>query len=142
MKKFKLTISLFLLLIFPIFSQELSFGKEFNPLEKVPVTILSLIIICGFILLLGKFFANNKINFNSKKLINIIDKKFLGNKQFLYIVEIAGKYFLLGVTEEKIQNLAEISEEKILSYLENKDLKKTSKNLFNDLEKRGEEFAG
>lgn len=85
-----------------------------DPLSKIPITIVSLILV-GLLAYLVLIFLGKKKwlpRFQSKN-IKIIERLYLGPKHSLFIVKIADKYLLLGAADNNINTLKELNKEDI-----------------------------
>jgi flagellar biosynthetic protein FliO len=92
-------------------------NDQFTPLKNLPSTILSLAVVVLIIIFSLKFLGNIqgfKDMFRKKKQkINIIERQILGPRQFIYIIEVGGKCFLVGMTDNNFTVLSEIDKETI-----------------------------
>lgn len=79
-------------------------------------TILILALIVGGCLLLKKFFPNNKFMAGGGA-ITIVSRKQLTSKHSLFLVEVSGKVFLIGVTKDAIQTIGDFTDSETVSAL-------------------------
>lgn len=87
--------------------------------RQISVTLIWLIVICGgawFILRL--FYSSGPglggFGRRTRKLIHVLDRQVLGPQKALLLVEVPGKVVLIGLTDQQIRTLAELSPDDLL----------------------------
>ncbi|OOP55026.1 MAG: hypothetical protein AYP45_17125 [Candidatus Brocadia carolinensis] len=85
-----------------------------NITKVIKVLGLIIITIIGVVLFLRKKFGINSSLIGRKRHIHIVDSAPLGSKKYVHLVKIPGKILLIGVTNERIQSLSEITEKEIV----------------------------
>lgn len=76
-------------------------------------TILSLVIVVALAYYILKILRMKGIGSISNKNVNIIDVVQIGQDKRLYIVEAAGRCFMLGVTNSNINYICDLDKEKL-----------------------------
>lgn len=73
-------------------------------------TAIALALVCGFAILIFRYILPrlNVGAFNNKSIINVVDGAPLDARKRLIIVETAGKYMLLAVSESGVQFISEL----------------------------------
>jgi len=93
-------------------------------------TLLSLVIVFGILYLvvfgLKKMMGQKRSGRNSAIALNVIGSTFLGPKKAVYLVQVADRVLILGVTDSQVSMLSEISDEETLKTL--KPLQNAQKN--------------
>ena len=90
-------------------------GEEINWGRQIATTMIWLVLMCGAIWLILRVLYG-RVGFGgfgqgSKRTIQVIDRHFLGPQRALITVRVPGKVLLLGMTEQTITTLAELSPE-------------------------------
>ncbi|TVM00217.1 MAG: hypothetical protein CV087_14720 [Candidatus Brocadia sp. WS118] len=88
---------------------------DFPQITKV-IKALGLVII---IIIVAVLFLRKKLGIKSsiigrKRYINIVDSVSLGSRKYFHLVKVPGKVLLIGITNERIQSLSEITEKEIV----------------------------
>lgn len=84
--------------------------------------VLSLIIVIGLALLVIKFFQRQVSHSGTGRWIRILDQVVIGSNRALILVEIAGKIYVLGVTDHNITKLLEVKDASQAVFLAAEDL--------------------
>jgi flagellar biogenesis protein FliO len=88
-----------------------------NFFRQISLTIFSLVIITILIVVVMRFLYSKQgilpVLPVQSKFIRIIERQVLQPQKALYLVEIAGKYALIGITESKIEYIMEVDGEKV-----------------------------
>jgi flagellar biosynthetic protein FliO len=99
---------------------------------------ISLVVIIGLIyltvFLLKKF--NNRALPGGNQIIKIIGRTYLTPKQSLYIVKLASTYAVLGVSDNSVNLIKELSAEEVGSFEQSPDKQKTFQNVLKSVLKR------
>lgn len=123
--KILLIFATLLFLLFFIFSQpSFSFlekssaeaAKEFKPLSKLPLVIFWLVIVSLMSTVTLKYLGTKGIlrgTFNKKHLIKILERQVVGPKQTILLIHAAGKYLLIGQTDQSFTTLAELASDQL-----------------------------
>lgn len=100
----------------------------FDPMSKVPITIISLILVGALAYLVLTFMGSKSwLPKISAKNIKIIERQYLGPKHSIFIVKVFNEYLLLGAAENAINTLKELNKEEVEKLLvENVEVDKTS----------------
>jgi len=99
-------------------------GKFFQSMITVVILLMILVII---MYLLKK---KQKLNFGSNNTIRIIDKKYLGQKQYLATVIVDDEKLLLGVTDQQINLIKKMDYDPKLESQNDKENSKEENNTF------------
>ncbi len=90
-------------------------GRSFY--QRIVLTLFSLAIVAIIaILVLRLIYAKQGLlpqMMGREKLIRIVEKQLLMPQKAVYLVEVAGKYVLLGISENRIEYLMEVEPERI-----------------------------
>lgn len=84
--------------------------------------ILSLAVVVGLAILVIKLFQKSGAYSRSGRWIRILDQVVIGSNRVLMLVEIAGKIYVIGVTDHNITKLLEIEDPSQLDLLAAEDL--------------------
>lgn len=93
--------------------------REKRLMQRIITTIFALLIVIVLIFIVLKFLSSGKISIPSlgigrdSSLIRITDKKVLQPGKILYLVDLPDKNVLIGVSDNNISCLAEVSDEAI-----------------------------
>lgn len=79
--------------------------------------VVSLSLIVGLALVLIRVFAKRAVRLPAAGWMNVVDQVALAPNKGLYLTEIAGKYYVLGVTDHQITKIAEIDNPEVLTGL-------------------------
>jgi flagellar biogenesis protein FliO len=78
-------------------------------------TAIALALVCGFAVLIFRYILPrlNVASFNNKSIVNVVDAAPLEARKRLIVVEAAGKYMLLAVSESGVQFISELDGEAV-----------------------------
>lgn len=79
--------------------------------------IVTFVLAAGIIYLsyiCSKYLGKGLVKTGSSKYMRLMDQMVVGQNRSLMMVQVGGRYLLLGVSQEKIETLAELSEEDLL----------------------------
>lgn len=62
----------------------------------------------------SKYLGKGLVKGSASRYMRLVDQMIVGQNRSLAIVQIGTQYFFLGITQEKIQTLAEISEDDLI----------------------------
>lgn len=102
--------------------------SAFDPMSKVPITVISLILVGALAYLVLTFMGSKSwLPKISSKNIKIIERQYLGPKHSIFIVKVFNEYLLLGAAENSINTLKELNKEEVEKFLvENVEVDKIS----------------
>ncbi len=83
-------------------------------IKVIKILGLIIIIIIAVVLFLRKKLGIKSSLIGRKRHIHIVDSASLGSKKYVHLVKIPGKILLIGVTNERIQSLSEITEKEVV----------------------------
>jgi len=87
-------------------------------MSKLPITIISLILVGGLAYLILTFMGNKKwLPKMQAKNIKIIERQYLGPKHSLFIIKALNDYLLIGATDNSITTLKELNKEDVEKFL-------------------------
>lgn len=90
----------------------------FDPMSKLPITIISLLLVGGLAYLILTFMGNKKwLPRMQAKNIKIIERQYLGPKHSLFIIKALNDYMLIGATDNSINTLKELNKEDVEKFL-------------------------
>ena len=78
------------------------------------VTFLMAAVIIFLSYVCSKYMGKGLVRASSSRYMRMLDQMIVGQNRTLVIVQAGGRYLLLGVGPDKIQTLAELSEEDLL----------------------------
>lgn len=78
------------------------------------ITFLLAAIIIYLSYICSKYLGKGLVRNSSSQYMRMLDQMIVGQNRTLVIVQVGGRYLLLGVGSDKIQTLAELSEEDLL----------------------------
>jgi flagellar protein FliO/FliZ len=84
--------------------------------------IISLAVVVGLAILLIKIFQKSRSYSGSGRWIRILDQVVIGSNRALMLVEIAGKIYVIGVTDHNISKLLEIEDISQIDFLATDEL--------------------
>jgi flagellar biogenesis protein FliO len=88
-----------------------------NFFKRIWLTIFSLVVVTIIIVAIMRFLYSNQgilpVMPAQNKFIKVIERQLLQPQKALYLVDIAGKCALIGITESKIEYIMEVDSEKV-----------------------------
>ncbi len=91
----------------------------FDIMVRFLFAILILMVLIFVSALVYKYFLNMQISGNNTKIIKLLEHRYIDPKKSLYLVEVAGKYFLMSSSGENFRLVSEISGEDSVAYIKN-----------------------
>ena len=75
-------------------------------------TFLALAIVCGLAYLIFRVILPKvNFNYNSNSMVRVVDKVTVDTRKSLCVIEVAGKWMLIGITENGIEQICELDAE-------------------------------
>lgn len=94
---------------------------KFDPMSKIPITIISLILVGALAYLVLKFMGSkNLLPKMQGRAVKVIERQYLSPKQYLCIVKVLDEYLLVGVADNSINTLKELDKESVENFLNDK----------------------
>ena len=79
--------------------------------------VFYLLVIIALIILLAKFIKKQTLLAGSGQQLQILEKLYFNSEQALYLVKVLDEYWVLGISAEKIELLAKLSDTQDLAEL-------------------------
>jgi flagellar protein FliO/FliZ len=98
-----------------------------TPVQIVINLTIFIVIIFLFVYVYKRFIATNKLFTRRSKYIEQVDKYYLANDKWIEIVKLGDKYLLLGISQNNINEIREVTQEDLheLKTEENENVFKT-----------------
>ncbi|MFH1453483.1 MAG: flagellar biosynthetic protein FliO [Armatimonadota bacterium] len=103
-------------------------SERFNPVSKIPVTVISLILVGLLAYFILKFMGSKNMlpNVMQGRNIKVIDRQLLSQKHSLYIIKVLHEYLLIGVSDNNISTLKELNKHEAEEFLKEKEESQTA----------------
>jgi len=114
-------------------------GQEIDFWSYTINMVFALALVIGLILAIGwvaRVFLGRRLALGSAGLMQIVASVPLGDRRYISVVRVGGRYFLVGVTAQQITLLSDVESEQVAKYVDSGSDSKTEEGRFASFLKR------